>query len=139
VKSLDGELPAELDFFKYAQGSSKRKVIEGAASDRPEGKKRKTESDCDKEEDDEDDGQTESAPLPRHRLVMKGSDIPQPVNSFQALKARYQISSHVLANLSRNGYTHPTGIQSSGIPILLEASLFPLFLGIVKPENITSW
>lgn len=33
----------------------------------------------------------------------------------------------MLANLSENGYAHPTGIQSYGIPILLEVKHYLLF------------
>lgn len=122
VNSAEVKLPAELDFFKYAQGTStKRKANDGARSDEQEWKKRKIEEDHVEEEDEEG---TESAPqAPKHRVTLKGSNVPEPADSFEALKERYRISSCLLSNLSQNGYTNPTGIQSSGIPILLEVTL----------------
>lgn len=56
----------------------------------------------------------------KQRVVAKGSNVPEHIDSFSALKDRYQIPSHILQNLAQNGYIHPTGIQSYGIPILLE-------------------
>lgn len=81
----------------------------------------------DEEEEEDNDDKEEASensdpPPQKHRVTTKGSNVPQEVDSFEALKERYQMSSHLLANLSRNGYTRPTGIQSYGIPILLEVS-----------------
>jgi ATP-dependent RNA helicase DDX52/ROK1 len=126
VESTDRELPAELDFFKYAQGvPSKRKAsaargVKDSNEGELKGKKRKM--------DNEDVGETqddkEDAPLmQRHRVTTKGSNVPQPIYSFGELKDRYHISSHLLSNLAKNGYSTPTGVQSYGIPILLEVCL----------------
>jgi len=69
------------------------------------------------------------------------------VDSFDALNDRYHVSSRLLTNLSENGYTHPTGIQSYGIPILLEVrfSLFQaitaliIFCSLRSRGHITHW
>ena len=108
----------ELDFFKYAKGgTNKRKASEQAEQ---EVKKQKTSRDSEDEvEDDEDDP---ALVMPKHRVTAKGSRVPEHVDSFDALNDRYQVSPRLLTNLSDNGYTHPTGIQSYGIPILLEVS-----------------
>lgn len=128
AKLKDGELPMELDFFKYAQGgSSKRK---GGTGDEPEGKKRKLgddgsehgetlEGDSD-EEEEEENADTKTPSAPKHRVTAKGSNVPDSVDTFLELKERYQIPALILSNLEQNGYTQPTGIQSHGIPILLE-------------------
>ena len=91
------------------------------------GKKRKVE-DEDEEEDveDEDAGaeQTEDdPPMPRHRVTAKGKNVPEHVETFEALRERYSLSSHLLQNLAQHGYKRPTGIQSHGIPILMEVRL----------------
>jgi ATP-dependent RNA helicase DDX52/ROK1 len=121
------ELPPELDFFKYAQGdSSKRKATattgdEGHDQDVAPKAKRQRLGDADW---DEGLGQHEATPLSRtasrHRVVTKGSKPPAHADSFEELRKRYQLSSLLLANLRENGYEYPTGIQSYGIPILLE-------------------
>ncbi|KAJ3805841.1 P-loop containing nucleoside triphosphate hydrolase protein [Lentinula lateritia] len=127
------ELPATLDFFKYAQGAEgKRK--NNAGGGRP-GKKRKVAEAGDKaevelEEDMEEDETQETSksdiendnniPHQRHRVTTKGSNVPDFAETFEALRDRYQLSSNLLSNLSKNGYAYPTGIQSYGAPILLE-------------------
>lgn len=112
-----GELPADLDFFKYAQASVKTKGK--SPQKRAEG------------EDDDVDGQPEkkraklgeedeTPKQPRHRVTAKGANVPKCVESFDALRDRYNVAPRLLANLSQSGYTTPTAIQSYGVPILLE-------------------
>lgn len=114
LNSSPGEIPLELDFFKYAQGSDgKRK------SDSPpkEGKRRKFHHEA---RDEIDTIQAEEKkPATVHRVATKGKNIPAHVESFAALKT-YPISSHLLSNLVSSGYTEPTSVQSYCIPILLE-------------------
>jgi ATP-dependent RNA helicase DDX52/ROK1 len=122
------ELPPELDFFRYAKAgpSVKRKasqhgvdqgidVAEDIGSgDEDEaqlsrGKKRKLEAD------------TPAAPKPPgQRVTSKGKNIPEPIDSFRALKERYNCSSLILSNLEKNGWELPTGIQAHGIPMCME-------------------
>ncbi|KIM84664.1 hypothetical protein PILCRDRAFT_818255 [Piloderma croceum F 1598] len=114
----DGELPSELDFFKYAKGgTNKRKAANQNLQH--EGKKQKTNHASEDEQDD--DNGTSNSPLPKHRVTAKGSRVPEHVDVFEALTDRYQVPSRLLENLSNNGYNRPTGIQSYGIPILLES------------------
>ncbi|KAG6919556.1 hypothetical protein DXG01_004219 [Tephrocybe rancida] len=121
-----GELPAELDFFKYAQGGSgKRRSAPGDGE--PQKKRRRVEDVEDEDEDEDEVAEEEDvsseavSSVPKHRVIAKGSNVPEHVDSFLALRERYQLPSHMLANLAQNGYSHPTGIQSYGIPILLES------------------
>ncbi|KAI9460147.1 P-loop containing nucleoside triphosphate hydrolase protein [Lactarius psammicola] len=123
----DGELPAELDFFKYAvAGPSKRKPSEHEA----ERHKREDSIDDDGDPDakDKDDGASDvgpeqgtTPPMPRHRVTAKGRNVPERIDTFKELQDRYHIASQLMVNLERNGYKYPTGIQSSGCPILLES------------------
>ncbi|KAF9458756.1 P-loop containing nucleoside triphosphate hydrolase protein [Collybia nuda] len=128
----DGELPVELDFFKYAQaGSEKRKNHLLGTRDSPKGKKRKLMDEgkggSRELEDESEDGvgtnRTVIRPplVSKHRVSAKGSNVPDHVETFLELKDRYQVPSLILSNLTRNGYAQPTGIQSHGIPILLES------------------
>ena len=125
ARAHEGELPAELDFFKYAQGgSSKRpadqdKDKEGYSGGETSGARKKRKLDEgdgeEAERSDEDD-----PPMPRHRVTTKGSNVPQHIESFQQLEERYHTPSYLLSNLKQSGYKRPTGIQSHGIPILME-------------------
>lgn len=123
---VEGELPMELDFFKYAKsGASKRKAPPESRELRE--KKRKTrhtnEDGEQSETDSEDDHPEPESPSRKHRVTTKGSRVPDPVDAFESLQIRYGISARLLSNLSDNGYSQPTGIQSYGIPILMEVCL----------------
>ncbi|KAJ7456507.1 P-loop containing nucleoside triphosphate hydrolase protein [Mycena latifolia] len=129
-KNLDGELPGELDYFKYAPGGSGKRKADGDGAATKALKKRKVEDEEEEEQDEEEDedsevdaaDDTEDTPSrPRQRVVAKGTNVPAHADTFNELAERYQMSSLLLSNLSHQGYTHPTGIQSHGIPILLEA------------------
>ncbi|KAH9891120.1 P-loop containing nucleoside triphosphate hydrolase protein [Cubamyces lactineus] len=111
----EGELPPELNFFKYAEGGApKRKATTGEADSDPKGKKRKVDEEQDEASKEGD------PPMPRHRVTTKGSNVPEHVETFDALRERYSLSNHLLSNLAQHGYKRPTGIQSYGIPILME-------------------
>ncbi|KII94424.1 hypothetical protein PLICRDRAFT_36695 [Plicaturopsis crispa FD-325 SS-3] len=119
----DGVLPVELDFFKYAKGSSSKRKVTSAEgreesdaeeSDR-EAKKRRI------EEDEEEWRAADDPPMPKHRVTSKGRNVPEHADSFEALRERYKISSQLLSNLQKNGYARPTGIQAHGCPIMLES------------------
>lgn len=129
TRSPKGELPPELDFFKYAQGcSTKRKARDGGDAD-PKGKKRRVEEDEDEEEEEEEAMEEiadDDPPLPRHRVTTKGNNVPEHAETFQALRERYTISSHLMQNLAQSGYKRPTGVQSYGIPILMEVRTYNL-------------
>ncbi|KAF8213622.1 P-loop containing nucleoside triphosphate hydrolase protein [Mycena galopus ATCC 62051] len=123
-KFLDGELPRELDYFQYAAGGSGKRKAEG------DGAKVVKKQKVDEEEEDEDEEEAEEAgdaedadtpSRPRQRIVAKGSNVPVHADTFNELVERYQMSTLLLSNLVQHGYAHPTGIQSYGIPILLES------------------
>lgn len=115
-EDTQSNLPTELDFFKYAQSApGKRKTEEGNSEKRH--KKRRIQD----EEDAGDESASETdAPTQKHRVTAKGIDVPPAAATFDALKKRYDVPSLLLSNLSKHGFKHPTGIQSHGIPILLE-------------------
>ncbi|KAG1716798.1 hypothetical protein ID866_396 [Astraeus odoratus] len=123
--SLDSRLPAELDFFKYAEG--KRKAVHSEdlpqhSEDRK--KKRKIEDEGEHNEPHPEDDlniQSEDDTLqPKHRVTAKGSDVPKPADTFEELGERYLIPSRLLQNLGDYDYKRPTGVQAHGAPILLE-------------------
>lgn len=147
--SAEGELPAELDFFKYAKGGSGTKRKAAGTSGEAEsglrmGKKRKTSEDTE-EEDDEDDEEDEEdeekdkedhddAPLrPKQRVTAKGSNVPAAADTFEDMAKRYHIPPLIMSNIAEYGYQYPTGIQSHGIPILMEVRLLLLLCFALSP------
>ncbi|GME36147.1 ATP-dependent RNA helicase rok1 [Neofusicoccum parvum] len=47
---------------------------------------------------------------------------PQPLTSFGQLRSRFNISRKLAENINAQGYTMPTEVQLSSLPLLLEAS-----------------
>ncbi len=133
----DGELPPELDFFKYATaGPSKRKPSGPDGEGHARSKRHRKEisvdgSDANAEDKSYGDSSMTTNPsdnsgMPRQRVTIKGNKSPRRADSFKELHDRYRIHSQLMDNLKRYGYEHPTGIQSAGCPILLEVSTLPV-------------
>lgn len=126
VSQSTTELPASLDFFKYAKSNpkgTKQKPSAVAGIEDHEGpttshinQKRKREDD----EDDEDDQNSPSAPLYRHKVTAKGLRVPAQADTFEEMERRFSISSTLMKNIAACNYKMPTAIQQSGIPILSE-------------------
>ncbi|KAF8624266.1 hypothetical protein AX15_005960 [Amanita polypyramis BW_CC] len=55
-----------------------------------------------------------------HKVIAKGTNVPAKIDSFKELKERYPLPNHLLANLIKCHYIQPTGIQSHGIPVLMQ-------------------
>lgn len=124
MASGNAELPSELDYFKYASTNSlKRKASRSQNASQAE----TTTPNADTDEEDggeiSADDKGEGPSQARHRVTSKGSNVPQPVNTFKAFQKRYNIPSRIMRNLEESGYRNPTSIQSHGCPILLEVYL----------------
>lgn len=85
----------------------------------PKGKRRRVEDGSENEDATAEEAE-DDPPMPRHRVTAKGKNVPEHVETFEALRGRYGLSSQLLQNLAQHGYKRPTGIQSYGIPILME-------------------
>lgn len=131
----DGELPPELDFFKYAMTSSSKRKPSGSDGEGHAKRKRQKKEEMvggrgsDAEDDDESSGDgyltaecDANTRMPKQRVTTKGNNVPERVDTFDELRDQYHIHPQLMNNLKRNGYEQPTGIQSAGCPILLEVS-----------------
>ncbi|KZV76948.1 P-loop containing nucleoside triphosphate hydrolase protein [Peniophora sp. CONT] len=127
AQAAPDSLPSELDFFKYSQPAQpKRKADE--ASKLASRKRRKVLDEEDEQmelpehevSDSEGEEGEKDGRVPRQRVTVKGHDAPESASSFVAMKQRYNIAGHIMANLEKFGFERPTGIQSYGCPILLE-------------------
>nr|XP_002741008.2 PREDICTED: probable ATP-dependent RNA helicase DDX52-like [Saccoglossus kowalevskii] len=55
----------------------------------------------------------------KHKIHISGTDIPDPIDSFQQLKQEYKINSTILKNVEDVGYQSPTPIQMQTLPLML--------------------
>lgn len=115
VNPRNGELPPELNFFKNTQIYLGKRKTSGT-SDHQEGKRKKTVS------EDSLKSENEDSPLTTHRIATRGTNIPQHIDSFEALKNTYELPSQLFSNLYSIGYSKPTSIQAYCAPILLSVS-----------------
>jgi ATP-dependent RNA helicase DDX52/ROK1 len=127
-------LPAELDFFKYAEGGKakpKRPLSEKEDQRPSKRSKVQEDGDIDMEDESEDEDETSQAgpsnPPKKHRVATKGVNPPEQAASFAELRERYSLPPQLLGNLDKSGYHTPTAIQASGMPVLLEVSLCRTF------------
>lgn len=54
---------------------------------------------------------------------MHGSDIPDPVCTFDELQSEYHLNSRILQNLKDAGLCSPTPIQMQAIPLMMHVSV----------------
>ncbi|XP_003340257.1 probable ATP-dependent RNA helicase DDX52 [Monodelphis domestica] len=55
----------------------------------------------------------------KHRIHIQGTDLPEPIASFQQLDQEYKIHSRLLQNILNAGFQNPTPIQMQAIPVML--------------------
>lgn len=55
-----------------------------------------------------------------HRITAVGNNVPAPVESFQELADKYNVSQQIIDNLTSSGYTEPTPIQMQAVPVMLQ-------------------
>ncbi|XP_052766131.1 probable ATP-dependent RNA helicase DDX52 [Mya arenaria] len=54
-----------------------------------------------------------------NRIHVYGTDVPEPAESFDELKSRYNINARIIENIQGVGYTSPTPIQMQAVPAML--------------------
>lgn len=55
----------------------------------------------------------------KHKIHVQGTDLPDPVATFQQLDQEYKINSRLLQNILDAGFQVPTPIQMQAIPVML--------------------
>lgn len=55
----------------------------------------------------------------QNKIHVHGTDIPDPVCTFNELQNEYQLDSKVLQNICTAGYESPTAIQMQAIPVMM--------------------
>ncbi|CAE7217708.1 unnamed protein product [Rhizoctonia solani] len=113
-----GQLPPELDFFKYAKAASGGPTSGSTVLAKPTKSKEEPKSAQGQKRKRSDEEPKEL--LPKHRVTSSGDKIPPPITEFSDLPSRYNIPQRLLQNIENCGYDSPTDIQAHGIPVLLE-------------------
>ncbi|ETE64413.1 putative ATP-dependent RNA helicase DDX52, partial [Ophiophagus hannah] len=55
----------------------------------------------------------------KHKIYIQGTDLPDPIASFEELGREYKIHSKIMQNIEAAGFQIPTPIQMQAIPIML--------------------
>ncbi|XP_069766461.1 probable ATP-dependent RNA helicase DDX52 [Narcine bancroftii] len=55
----------------------------------------------------------------KHRISVSGTDIPEPVATFEQLQQEYKVHPKVIQHVQEAGFQQPTPIQMQAIPIML--------------------
>uniref|UniRef100_A0AC11CD14 DExD-box helicase 52 n=1 Tax=Ovis aries TaxID=9940 RepID=A0AC11CD14_SHEEP len=55
----------------------------------------------------------------KHKIHVQGTDLPDPIATFQQLDQEYKINSRLLQNILDAGFQIPTPIQMQAIPVML--------------------
>ncbi|MGH0189941.1 UNVERIFIED_CONTAM: hypothetical protein FKN15_040749 [Acipenser sinensis] len=55
----------------------------------------------------------------KHKIYTHGSDLPDPVTSFEQLQEEYKIHPRIIHNIKEAGFQGPTPIQMQAIPVML--------------------
>lgn len=58
----------------------------------------------------------------QHRINVHGSDIPDPVCTFEELQSEYRLNPRVIQNLRDAGLNSPTPVQMQAIPLMMHVS-----------------
>lgn len=59
----------------------------------------------------------------KHKIHILGTDLPDPIATFQQLEQEYKINSRLLQNILDSGFQTPTPIQMQAIPVMLHVSM----------------
>uniref|UniRef100_A0A4W3ICA9 ATP-dependent RNA helicase n=1 Tax=Callorhinchus milii TaxID=7868 RepID=A0A4W3ICA9_CALMI len=54
-----------------------------------------------------------------HRICVQGTDIPEPVSTFEQLQQEYKVHPKVIQHMQEAGFQTPTPIQMQAIPVML--------------------
>lgn len=56
----------------------------------------------------------------QHRIHVHGSDVPDPVETFQQLEDEYKMHHQISENLKAVGFSAPTPIQMQAVPVMMQ-------------------
>ncbi|NWI67655.1 DDX52 helicase, partial [Todus mexicanus] len=55
----------------------------------------------------------------KHRISVQGTDLPDPVATFDQLQKEYKVHPKIMENIQASGFRVPTPIQMQAIPVML--------------------
>ncbi|XP_006138682.2 putative ATP-dependent RNA helicase DDX52 [Pelodiscus sinensis] len=57
----------------------------------------------------------------KHKISIQGTDLPEPIATFEQLQAEYKIHPKIMQNIQAAGFQVPTPIQMQAIPVMLHS------------------
>ena len=58
----------------------------------------------------------------QNRIYVHGTDVPEPVCTFEELQTEYRLNPRILQNLQEAGLSSPTPIQMQAVPLMMHVS-----------------
>ncbi|XP_048338228.1 probable ATP-dependent RNA helicase DDX52, partial [Sphaerodactylus townsendi] len=55
----------------------------------------------------------------KHKIYVQGTDLPEPIATFEQLREGYRIHPKIMQNIEAAGFQSPTPIQMQAIPVML--------------------
>ena len=55
-----------------------------------------------------------------NKIFVYGTDVPEPVQTFQDLQSWYGFHPQIVENIKASGYSVPTAVQKQAIPAMCE-------------------
>nr|XP_056721017.1 probable ATP-dependent RNA helicase DDX52 [Euleptes europaea] len=55
----------------------------------------------------------------QHKIYIQGTDLPEPIATFEQLREEYKIHPRIIQNIEAAGFQSPTPIQMQAIPVML--------------------
>ncbi|NXS12717.1 DDX52 helicase, partial [Neodrepanis coruscans] len=55
----------------------------------------------------------------QHRINVQGTDLPDPIATFDQLQKEYKVHPKIMENIQAAGFHVPTPIQMQAIPVML--------------------
>jgi len=111
----------ELDFFntkKSKEGKDDSKAKKNNKKEKKEVKEKEVEIENEPEMDFSNQNEVQKFRL-NHKIKIYGTDVPNPIQSFEDLKTIYNVKPYLSNNLKENGFSVPTPIQMQATTIML--------------------
>lgn len=81
----------------------------------------------------------------QHRINVQGTDLPDPIATFEQLQTEYKVHPKIMENIQAAGFHTPTPIQMQAIPVMLHVSslgfwdsaeIWAAFVAVLKPDQL---
>lgn len=75
----------------------------------------------------------------QHKINIQGTDLPDPIATFEQLQKEYKIHPKIMENIQAAGFQVPTPIQMQAIPVMLHVGFLPLHFITGRMAKFGEW